>query len=191
MAKSIKLEPKIILNSNQLKLTIHRLAYQLIENHNDFTNSIIVGLQPRGILLAKMLHQIISQKLQKEIDFGILDHSLYRDDLHLKNSIQTLSENKMPHNIENKNIILIDDVLFTGRSIRSALDALVDYGRPRDIELLVLIDRKLHRHMPIQAKYVGKTIDSIDSEKVNVSLQNPIEESIVYLTQTNHPSQEP
>jgi pyrimidine operon attenuation protein/uracil phosphoribosyltransferase len=97
----------------------------------------------------------------------------------------------MPHNIENKNIILIDDVLFTGRSIRSALDALVDYGRPRDIELLVLIDRKLHRHMPIQAKYVGKTIDSIDSEKVNVSLQNPIEESIVYLTQTNHPSQEP
>jgi pyrimidine operon attenuation protein/uracil phosphoribosyltransferase len=191
MAKSIKLEPKIILNSNQLKLTIHRLAYQLIENHNDFSNSIIVGLQPRGILLAKMLHQIISQKLQKEIDFGILDHSLYRDDLHLKNSIQTLSENKMPHNIENKNIILIDDVLFTGRSIRSALDALVDYGRPRDIELLVLIDRKLHRHMPIQAKYVGKTIDSIDSEKVNVSLQNPIEESIVYLTQTNHPSQEP
>jgi pyrimidine operon attenuation protein/uracil phosphoribosyltransferase len=167
------------------------LAYQLIENHNDFSNSIIVGLQPRGILLAKMLHQIISQKLQKEIDFGILDHSLYRDDLHLKNSIQTLSENKMPHNIENKNIILIDDVLFTGRSIRSALDALVDYGRPRDIELLVLIDRKLHRHMPIQAKYVGKTIDSIDSEKVNVSLQNPIEESIVYLTQTNHPSQEP
>jgi pyrimidine operon attenuation protein/uracil phosphoribosyltransferase len=138
-----------------------------------------------------MLHQIISQKLQKEIDFGILDHSLYRDDLHLKNSIQPLSENKMPHNIENKNIILIDDVLFTGRSIRSALDALVDYGRPRDIELLVLIDRKLHRHMPIQAKYVGKTIDSIDSEKVNVSLQNPIEESIVYLTQTNHPSQEP
>jgi pyrimidine operon attenuation protein/uracil phosphoribosyltransferase len=191
MVKSIKLEPKIILNSNQLKLTIHRLAYQLIENHNDFTNSIIVGLQPRGILLAKMLHQIISQKLQKEIDFGILDHSLYRDDLHLKNSIQPLSENKMPHNIENKNIILIDDVLFTGRSIRSALDALVDYGRPRDIELLVLIDRKLHRHMPIQAKYVGKTIDSIDSEKVNVSLQNPIEESIVYLTQTNHPSQEP
>jgi pyrimidine operon attenuation protein/uracil phosphoribosyltransferase len=191
MAKSIKLEPKIILNSNQLKLTIHRLAYQLIENHNDFSNSIIVGLQPRGILLAKMLHRIISQKLQKEIDFGILDHSLYRDDLHLKNSIQTLSENKMPHNIENKNIILIDDVLFTGRSIRSALDALVDYGRPRDIELLVLIDRKLHRHMPIQAKYVGKTIDSIDSEKVNVSLQNPIEESIVYLTQTNHPSQEP
>jgi pyrimidine operon attenuation protein/uracil phosphoribosyltransferase len=191
MVKSIKLEPKIILNSNQLKLTIHRLAYQLIENHNDFTNSIIVGLQPRGILLAKMFHQIISQKLQKEIDFGILDHSLYRDDLHLKNSIQPLSENKMPHNIENKNIILIDDVLFTGRSIRSALDALVDYGRPRDIELLVLIDRKLHRHMPIQAKYVGKTIDSIDSEKVNVSLQNPIEESIVYLTQTNHPSQEP
>jgi len=191
MVKSIKLEPKIILNSNQLKLTIHRLAYQLIENHNDFSNSIIVGLQPRGILLAKMLHQIISQKLQKEIDFGILDHSLYRDDLHLKNSIQPLSENKMPHNIENKNIILIDDVLFTGRSIRSALDALVDYGRPRDIELLVLIDRKLHRHMPIQAKYVGKTIDSIDSEKVNVSLQNPIEESIVYLTQTNHPSQEP
>ena len=191
MVKSIKLEPKIILNSNQLKLTIHRLAYQLIENHNDFTNSIIVGLQPRGILLAKMLHQIISQKLHKEIDFGILDHSLYRDDLHLKNSIQPLSENKMPHNIENKNIILIDDVLFTGRSIRSALDALVDYGRPRDIELLVLIDRKLHRHMPIQAKYVGKTIDSIDSEKVNVSLQNPIEESIVYLTQTNHPSQEP
>lgn len=191
MVKSIKLEPKIILNSNQLKLTIHRLAYQLIENHNDFSNSIIVGLQPRGILLAKMLHQIISQKLQKEIDFGILDHSLYRDDLHLKNSIQPLSENKMPHNIENKNIILIDDVLFTGRSIRSALDALVDYGRPRDIELLVLIDRKLHRHMPIQAKYVGKTIDSIDSEKVNVSLQNPIEASIVYLTQTNHPSQEP
>jgi pyrimidine operon attenuation protein/uracil phosphoribosyltransferase len=161
---------KTILTSEQIQLILHRLACQLIENHIDFTNSIIVGIQPRGIALSKKIHAILEAKLQKTIPFGILDISLYRDDIHLKNEVTPLGENSMPFSIENKNIILIDDVLYTGRTIRAALDALMDFGRPNDVELLALIDRKLHRNVPIQAKYIGKTIDSIQSEKVKVYL---------------------
>lgn len=161
---------KNILSSEQIHLILHRLACQLLENHLDFSNSIIVGIQPRGIALSKKIHAILEAKLQKNIPFGILDISLYRDDIHLKNEVTPLGENSMPFSIEKKNIILIDDVLYTGRTIRAALDALMDFGRPNDVELLVLIDRKLHRNVPIQAKYIGKTIDSIQSEKVKVYL---------------------
>lgn len=171
MVDKIKnIETKLIVNPKQLKFILQRLAHQLIENHLDFNNTALIGVQPRGIELCKIIHKIIETKLNTKIPLGFIDISLYRDDLHINTKPQALDKLDIPFSIEGKKIILIDDVLYTGRTIRAALDALMDFGRPIDIELLVLIDRKLHRNVPIQAKYIGKIIDSIEKEKVKVFL---------------------
>jgi pyrimidine operon attenuation protein / uracil phosphoribosyltransferase len=161
------MEPRIILSNKQFDLTITRLCYQLIETHNDFSDSCLIGLQPRGIYLADRIKNKLEQLLKKkQIKCGNLDITFYRDDFRRKELIPTATA--IDFIIEDKNIILIDDVLFTGRTIRAGLDAMLAFGRPKDVELLVLIDRRYSRHVPIQAKYVGKTIDSITSEKVKV-----------------------
>jgi pyrimidine operon attenuation protein / uracil phosphoribosyltransferase len=159
---------KIILSKEKLHFILERLTHQLVENHIDFENSILIGIQPRGIKLCDRIHQILEKKLGKSIQKGFIDISLHRDDIHLMDKPQSMSQTIIPSSLDNKNIILIDDVLYSGRTIRAALDTLMDYGRPRDIELLVLIDRRLHRHVPIQAKYIGQSIDSIEKERVQV-----------------------
>lgn len=161
------MKPKVILNEEQLEITITRLAHQLIETHDSFNHTVIIGLQPRGIFIAKRIHEKLQHILKrKDIMIGELDTTFYRDDFRKKELIP----NKTVINfiIEDKNVILIDDVLFTGRTIRAGLDALLAFGRPKDVELLVLIDRRFSRHLPIQAKYIGKIIDSIESQKVRV-----------------------
>lgn len=161
------MKPRIILDSKHFDITVTRLCYQLIEVHNDFSKTVIIGLQPRGVFLAKRIQKKLSEILKKkDIKCGSLDITFYRDDFRQKELIPT--ETEINFDIEDKNVILIDDVLFTGRTIRAGLDAMLTFGRPKDVELLVLIDRRLSRHLPIQAKYVGKTIDSIASEKVKV-----------------------
>lgn len=161
------MKPRIILDSKHLEITITRLCYQLIEVHNDFSNSVIIGLQPRGIFLAHRIQKRLIQILKKKnIQCGSLDITFYRDDFRTKELVPNATE--IDFIIEDKNVILVDDVLFTGRTIRAGLDAMQAFGRPNDVELLVLIDRRLSRHLPIQAKYIGKTIDSIVSEKVKV-----------------------
>jgi pyrimidine operon attenuation protein/uracil phosphoribosyltransferase len=161
------MKPKVILNSKQVEITITRLCYQLIEVHNDFSEAVIIGLQPRGIYLAKRIHIKLSEILKKKnLPLGNLDITFFRDDFRQKELVPTATD--IDFVIENKNVILVDDVLFTGRTIRAGLDAMLAFGRPNDVELLVLIDRRLSRHLPIQAKYIGKTIDSIASEKVKV-----------------------
>ncbi len=163
------MQPRVILDSKKLNLTITRLCHQLIEQHKDFSQSAIIGVQPRGVFLANRIHQKLTEILKKKnIEYGKLDITFYRDDFRLKSKPMIADETNIEFSLEGKNIILIDDVLYTGRTIRAALDALLDYGRPADVELLVLIDRRLHRHLPIQAKYVGKVIDSITAEKVKV-----------------------
>ena len=150
-----------------LDITITRLAHQLIETHNDFSETALIGLQPRGILLAKRVHEKLSKILRKKnILIGELDITFYRDDFRRKELIP--NKTNIEFIIEDKNVVLIDDVLFTGRTIRAGLDALLAFGRPKDVELLVLIDRRFSRHLPIQAKYVGKVIDSIASQNVKV-----------------------
>jgi len=161
------MKPRVILEGEQLEVTITRLCHQLIEVHDNFQNSVIIGLQPRGIYLAKRIHAKLSTILKnKNIQLGELDTTFFRDDFRRKELIP----NKTTINfiIEEKNVVLIDDVLFTGRTIRAGLDAMLAFGRPKDVELLVLIDRRWSRHLPIQAKYIGKTIDSIESQKVRV-----------------------
>ncbi len=161
------MKPRIILDSKHIEITVTRLCHQLIEVHNDFSNSVIIGLQPRGIYLSKRIHTKLSEILKtKKILCGSLDTTFYRDDFRKKELVPNATE--IDFIIEDKNVILIDDVLYTGRTIRAGLDAMLAFGRPNDVELLVLIDRRLSRHLPIQAKYIGKTIDSIASEKVKV-----------------------
>ncbi len=161
------MKPRIILDSKHIEITITRLCYQLIEVHNDFSNTVIIGLQPRGIYLSQRIQKKLSEILKKnDLLCGSLDTTFYRDDFRTKELVPNATE--IDFIIEDKNVVLVDDVLYTGRTIRSGLDAMLAFGRPKDVELLVLIDRRLSRHLPIQAKYIGKTIDSIASEKVKV-----------------------
>jgi pyrimidine operon attenuation protein / uracil phosphoribosyltransferase len=172
-----------ILDSKQIDLAITRLCYQLIEVHNDFSNSVIIGVQPRGVLLAHRIHKKISAIIKKkDIRCGDLDITFYRDDFRQKELIP--SSTQVDFDIEKKNVILVDDVLYTGRTVRAALDAMLALGRPKDVELLALIDRRLSRNVPIQAKYIGKTIDSIASEKVIVEWkESDGKDSILLLTE--------
>jgi pyrimidine operon attenuation protein/uracil phosphoribosyltransferase len=163
------MQPRVILDSKKLDLTLTRLCHQLIEQHKDFSKAAIIGVQPRGVLLANRIHKKLMSILKHDdIQYGKLDITFYRDDFRQKGKTMLADKTEINFSLEGKHIILIDDVLYTGRTIRSALDAMLDFGRPDDVELLVLIDRRLHRHLPIQAKYVGKVIDSITAEKVKV-----------------------
>lgn len=160
------MKPRVLLENKQLEVTLTRLCYQLIEVHNDFSNSVIIGLQPRGIYLARRLHVLLEKILKTKINCGDLDITFYRDDFRKKE----LKPNKtnIDFIIEDKNVILVDDVLYTGRTIRAGLDAMLAFGRPNDVELLVLVDRRFSRHVPIQAKYTGLIIDSIQTQSVKV-----------------------
>jgi len=158
-----------ILNQQDIDITIERLCQQLIEYHNDFNNTVIVGVQPRGTLLSNRIITQLKQLLKTtNIESGNLDIAFYRDDLRRREEPIVPQVMDMNLSLEGKNVVLIDDVLFTGRSIRSAIDALMAFGRPKSVELLILIDRRFGRDLPIQPNYVGRTIDAIDSEKVIV-----------------------
>ena len=160
------MKPRVLLENKQLEVTLTRLCYQLIEVHNDFSNTVIIGLQPRGIYLAHRIHKLLEAILKKKIHCGDLDTTFYRDDFRKKELIP--NRTNIDFIIEDKNVVLIDDVLFTGRSIRAGLDAMLAFGRPSDVELLVLVDRRFSRHVPIQAKYIGLVIDSIETQNVKV-----------------------
>ena len=161
------MQPKLLLEKTRFDVTIKRLCHQLIEVHNDFSHTVIIGLQPRGIYLARRIQQELQSILKtKSINVGELDTTFYRDDFRKKELIP--NRTNIDFIIEDKNVVLVDDVLFTGRTIRAGLDAMLAFGRPKDVELLVLVDRRFSRHLPIQAKYVGITIDSISTQKVKV-----------------------
>lgn len=161
--------PKSILDHQQLQITIHRLCRQLIENHDNFSQTILIGLQPRGVHLCQKIQHIIEHQFTPNtLDVGSLDISFYRDDFRRRDNPLTVNTTELNVSLEGKNVVLIDDVLFTGRSVRAAMDALYDYGRPKSVELLVLIDRRLSRHVPIQPNYVGLTIDVVADERVSV-----------------------
>jgi pyrimidine operon attenuation protein/uracil phosphoribosyltransferase len=160
---------KIILEKKQFSIVIDRLCYELIEKHGLFENTAIIGLQPRGIYLARrVLKRLNEITYNNSITYGELDISFYRDDFRRGNEQIVPSEMKINFTVENKKVVLIDDVLYTGRSIRSALDALVDFGRPDKVELMVLIDRRYSRHLPIQPDYTGITVDTRSNDKVKV-----------------------
>ncbi len=164
---------RIILNEIQFRLVIRRLCFELIENYDDFSDAVIIGLQPRGKYLANRIAQELQQMraLPEPIRIGYLDVTFYRDDFRRREEPIAPSKTEIDFIIENKKVILVDDVLFTGRTIRAGLDAMLAFGRPEKVELLTLIDRRYSRDLPIQPDYVGKKIDSIISQRVQVKWQ--------------------
>ena len=177
---------KLLLSSKNLKIIINRLACQLKEVHGDFKDSVIVGLQPRGLVLSKSIKKILEEQHKiQNLKINFLDITFHRDDFR-RDKVLNPNFNNMENDIEGKKIILIDDVLYTGRSVRSALSALDYYGRPSKIQLLVLIDRRFARHLPIQPDFSGRQVDAIQNEKVFVNLSSDDKKNSVYIiNQTN------
>lgn len=159
---------KTLLDHKQLDITLQRLAHQLVENHLTFEDTAIIGIQPRGIWMSGRIAELVRKITgQTNIDYGMLDITFYRDDVH-QGDIHVPSLTDINFSIENRNVVLIDDVLHTGRTIRSAMDALIDFGRPKKVELMVLIDRRFSRELPIQPDYAGRIVDTIITQKVKV-----------------------
>ncbi|MFT3981317.1 MAG: bifunctional pyr operon transcriptional regulator/uracil phosphoribosyltransferase PyrR [Ferruginibacter sp.] len=162
---------QVLLTSSQLTVTLNRLAHQLIENYGSLQQVVFIGIQPRGIKVSELIVENIRRIAPSEnVQYGILDITFYRDDV--REEFHKASNTDIRFSVEDKIVVLIDDVLFTGRTIRAALDALQDFGRPEKVELCVLIDRRFSRQLPIQADYVGKAIDSTPAQKVKVEWDN-------------------
>lgn len=173
---------KVLLTSDEIDIILHRLACQLIENHLDFSETILVGIQPRGTLFAQRIKTILEDEYKiKDIKLGFLDITFFRDDF--RRGEKTLEANKTQIDflVEGKKVVFIDDVLYTGRSIRAALTAIQSFGRPSEIELLVLIDRRFSRNLPIQPDYRGRQVDAIGNEKVKVNWSEQHGEDVIYL----------
>jgi pyrimidine operon attenuation protein/uracil phosphoribosyltransferase len=179
--KANYLPVKTLLNNEQLNITLLRLAHQLVENHLSFPETVIIGIQPRGIFLSNRIAQMVKKITGNDhINYGKLDITFYRDDVQSRD-IQVPSYTDIPFSIEGKVVVLIDDVLHTGRTIRSAMDALIDYGRPKKVELLVLIDRRFSRELPVQPDYAGHAVDTILTQKVKVYWKEKDEKDEVVL----------
>jgi pyrimidine operon attenuation protein/uracil phosphoribosyltransferase len=173
---------KVLLNSKEVNIILHRLACQLIENHNTFENTVLIGMQPRGKYLANRLAQMLKEDYKiKNLKLGYLDITFFRDDFRRGNKPLEANTTEIDFMVEDKNVVFIDDVLFTGRSIRAALTAIQSFGRPKEIELLTLIDRRFSRHLPIQPNYRGRQVDAINKEKVIVKWKENGGEDAVYL----------
>lgn len=173
---------KVLLNATEINIALNRLACQLIENHDDFSNTVLIGLQPRGVFLAERLKTLLEKEYHiKNIKLGYLDITFYRDDFRRGDKPLEANQTKIDFIVEDKRVVFIDDVLFTGRSIRSALTAIQSFGRPMEIELLTLIDRRFSRHLPIQPDYRGRQVDAINGEKVKVCWKENEGEDAVYL----------
>jgi len=159
---------KQILDQHLLELTVNRLCQQLIESHGDFSNAVMIGLQPRGIYFARLLQKQLKSYIKKDIQLGFLDITFYRDDFRRRENPIKANSTVIDFIIEDKDVILVDDVLYTGRSVRAALDAMSAFGRPGKVELLVLINRKYSRHLPIEPDYVGQSVHTLHSQRVQV-----------------------
>lgn len=180
----VSMSDTTLLNGKQIQLTIERLSREVIESIN-FQNTVIIGVQPRGVLLAEKIHQKILQLTGHDIPFGKIDTTFHRDDFRRGKSLNA-KVTDIDFHIEEKNVLLVDDVLYTGRTIRAAMDALMSFGRPLKIELLVLIDRRFNRELPIQPDFVGNVVDTI--EKVDVEVRwaaNEQEENRVVFVKEN------
>jgi len=175
---------KVLLNATEIQIALHRLACQLIENHNNFENTVLVGLQPRGVYLAERIKSLLVTHYGIDyVSLGYLDITFFRDDFRRSEKPLEANKTQIDFIVEGKKVVFIDDVLFTGRSIRSALTAIQSFGRPQEIELLVLIDRRFSRHLPIQPDYRGRQVDAINGEKVLVRWQQKDGEDAVYLVE--------
>jgi len=173
---------KVLLSSKEVNIILHRLTSQLIEKHEDFSNTVLIGIQPRGAFLAKRIKSLLEDFYKvPNVQLGLLDITFFRDDFRRGDKTLEANSTIIDFIVEDKNVIFIDDVLYTGRSISAALTAMQSFGRPKDIELLTLIDRRFSRHLPIQPNYKGRQVDVINEEKVVVKWAENDGEDTVYL----------
>ena len=173
---------KVLLTSKEVNIILHRLACQLIEKHLDFSNTVLIGIQPRGIYLANRIKSLLENEYHiKDVKLGFLDITFFRDDFRRGEKQLDANKTQIDFLVEDQKVVFIDDVLFTGRSINAALTAIQSFGRPSEVELLVLIDRRFSRHLPIQPDYRGRQVDVINNEKVTVCWKEKDGEDAVYL----------
>jgi pyrimidine operon attenuation protein/uracil phosphoribosyltransferase len=163
-------EKATILSQEELKRILYRLTHQILENSPDINEVVLVGIQTRGVYLAKRIQAIIKETEGTDVLLGVLDITLYRDDLTTIGAKPLVKATQIDFDLNDKIVVLIDDVLFTGRTIRAALDEIMDFGRPKKVELLVLVDRG-HRELPVRADFVGKNIPTSKNETIEVRLE--------------------
>ena len=176
----------LLLDSKSIEVILHRLANQLLETHLDFKNTVLIGLQPRGIYLAERLAKLLKEDYAvSDLRLGYLDITFFRDDFRRSEKPLSASKTKIDFLVENQKVVFIDDVLYTGRSIQSALSAIQSFGRPLSVELMVLIDRRFSRHLPIQPNYRGRQVDAINEERVRVLWKEKDGEDAVYIENKN------
>lgn len=158
-----------ILESTAFELTIQRLCHQLIEDHGDLRRTSLIGLQPRGVFFARRLRKELTRILgNDDLSYGELDITFHRDDFRHRPVTAVGGPTELDFSLDGRDVLLIDDVLYTGRSIRAGLEAMLSFGRPHSVQLMVLVDRRFGRELPVQPDYVGKFVDSIDDQRVRV-----------------------
>ncbi len=158
-----------ILEGKAFGLTVQRLCHQLVEEHGDLSGTALIGMQPRGVLLARRMRKELATIVPNNRSlYGELDITFHRDDFRQRAVTAAASSTSLDFSLDDRRVVLVDDVLYTGRTVRAGLDALQSYGRPRDVQLLVLVDRRFSRELPIQPDHVGKWVDSIDGQRVAV-----------------------
>lgn len=161
---------KTIMDAAEITRCLERMVYEIREEHPDGKDLLIVGIRTRGVYLAERLKSILDSVYSQPVPLGIVDITLYRDDLTRLDYQPQVKDTQLPFDMDDRKILLVDDVLYTGRTIRAAMDALFDFGRPKSIQLAVLVDRG-HRELPVQADYVGKKVPTSRTEQVQVSLK--------------------
>ncbi len=172
----------VIANAEEIKRTIERLAYEILEHKGDCKNLALLGIQRRGVVIAARIREVLEKRLGHKLPFGELDINLYRDDWTTLDSQPVIGPTNIPFDLSLYEVLLVDDVLFTGRTVRAALEAMGDHGRPQKVELLALIDRG-HRELPIQADFVGKVIQTRRNDHVDVSVVEVDGNDEVFLSQ--------
>lgn len=174
------MEQAKIMSEEDLNRTYLRFAHQFLEPHDNPSEPAVIGMQTRGVYIGRRIIQIIEKELGIKLDFGVLDVTFYRDDFRSKLKMPEVKITEIPFDLYNRDVILVDDVLYTGRTVRSAMDALMDYGRPRSIRFCCMIDRG-HRELPIRADYVGLTVPTHAEEEVQVKVKELDGEDAVYV----------
>lgn len=161
---------KIILDSDAMQRVLSRMAHEIVEHNSNIASLVLIGLQTRGVFLSQRLGVKIKEITGQDVPKGSLDISMYRDDLNLRQAPPVVKNTEINFSLNDKAVVLVDDVLFTGRTVRAAMDALNDFGRPKCIQLAILIDRG-HRELPIRADYVGKNVPTSEKERIQVRMK--------------------
>jgi pyrimidine operon attenuation protein / uracil phosphoribosyltransferase len=173
---------RTILDKDQLDITLNRLCHQLIENYDEFEDTCLIGIQQSGVILARRLHNMLTERLGiKPFPFGKLDITFFRDDFRRRDTPLKASPTELDFLVEDKHVVLVDDVLYTGRTIQAAMSALQQFGRAGKIEMLTLVDRRFNRHLPIKADYIGVVVDALDEAYVKVEWEETDQQDRVLL----------